>query len=80
MTKEDLIFWEKIGMSFLNSDNVLFKPINGEFIGKRSVWTKDRRAAWLENTDPENIKTYWCGKDADYTQTFELVEGESIPK
>ena len=80
MTREDALFWEKIGMSFLNNDNVLFIPLNGEFIGKRSVWTKDKKAMWLEETTPENIKTYWCGKDADYTQTFELVKGRSVPK
>lgn len=55
----------------LDSDNILWKYINEEWVGKRSVWTFDFRACWLEDTTIESIKTWWCdGKNADYTEIF----------
>jgi hypothetical protein len=39
-------------------------------IGKRSVWTLDWRSCWLEDTTKENVKTWWCGQDADYNEIF----------
>ena len=55
----------------LAPDNILWKYINGKWIGKRSVWTFDLRFCWLEDTTIENVKSWWCGgKDADYTVFF----------
>lgn len=56
---------------FLDGDNFVWKVINGEWIGKRSVWTFDFRACWLEDTVLENVKSWWCGGiDADYLEIF----------
>lgn len=33
--------------SFLDKKNILWRIVNNEWIGKRSVWTKDFRACWL---------------------------------
>lgn len=57
--------------SFLDSQNVLWKLIDNKLVGKRSVWTYDNRACWLEETTPENVKDWWCdGKSADYDELF----------
>ena len=58
---------------FLDKDNISWRLINNEWIGKRSVWTKDFRACWLEETTKENVKTWWLGKDADYQEIFKRV-------
>jgi len=56
---------------FLDSDNILWKLVGDNWIGKRSIWTKDNRCCWLEDTTLENIKSYWCGgENADYTEIF----------
>ena len=61
-------------ISYLNSENILWQIEGGEWIGKRSVWTHDFRACWLEHTSEENIKIYWCGgKDLDYKEIFKRV-------
>lgn len=57
--------------SMLDKNNIVWKLSNGEWIGKRSVWTFDFRACWLEDTTGDNVKSWWCGgKDADYTEVF----------
>ena len=62
---------EIFGTAYLDSDNILWKIIDDQLIGKRSVWTFDFRACWLEDTTIENVKSWWCGgKDSDYTETF----------
>lgn len=59
------------GGTFLDSENILWKFHNGEWIGKRSVWTFDFRASWLEDVKSEDIKSWWCGgPDADYNEIF----------
>ncbi len=58
----------------LDSDNILYKKINDEWIGKRSVWTFNYRSCWLEDTTQDNIKTFWCGKGSDYNEIFKLNE------
>ena len=58
---------------FLDKDNISWRLINNEWIGKRSVWTKDFRACWLEETTKENVKTWLLGKDADYQEIFKRV-------
>lgn len=61
---------ETFGGCYLDSNNISWKIINGEWIGKRSVWTYDYRACWLEDTEISNIKTWWCGKENDYKEIF----------
>ena len=58
------------GGSFHDANNIVWKVIDGNWIGKRSVWTKDFRTCWIEDTTIENVKTWWCGEDADYTEIF----------
>ena len=54
----------------LDENKISWRWVNGEWIGKRSVWTYDFKACWLEETTKENVKSWWCGKDADYTEIF----------
>jgi len=61
---------KNLNAPFLDSNNILWKTHNSEWIGKRSVWTFDFRACWLEDTDISNVKSWWCGKDADYNEIF----------
>lgn len=57
--------------TMLDGDNVVWKYSKGRWIGKRSVWTIDRRACWLEDTTESNVKNWWCGgREADYEETF----------
>ena len=56
--------------SFLDKDKILWRIINNEWIGKRSVWTVDWEACWLEDITLEDIKSWWCGKDSDYNEIF----------
>lgn len=44
--------------SFLDKNNIVWKVVNGEWIGKRSVWTFDFRSCWLEDTIIENVKSW----------------------
>lgn len=57
-------------ISYLDKDNIVWKIIDGKCLGKRSVWCYDYRACWLEDTTIENVKSWWCGKDADYNEIF----------
>ena len=59
---------------FLDKNNIFWKVVNNEWIGKRSVWTFDFRASWLEDTILENIKSWWCGKNSDYQEIFRSVK------
>lgn len=61
---------ESIGGRILDQNNISWKKGNGKWIGKRAVWTIDRRACWLEETTQENVKTWWHGQEADYNETF----------
>ena len=64
---------------FLDKNNIVWKLINDEWIGKRSVWTKDWRSCWIEDTTIDNVKTWWCGgKDADYTEVFKRTKPSSM--
>lgn len=56
--------------SFLDSNNIGWKIVDGNWIGKRTVWTFNNRGCWLEETTIENVKSWWCGKDADYNEIF----------
>ena len=57
--------------NFLDSNNILWKWVNDEWIGKRSVYTFDLRACWLEDTTIDKVRSFWCGgKDADYNEIY----------
>lgn len=58
------------GGCFLDKNNIKWKIIDGKWIGKRTVCTYDFTACWLEETTPDRIKSWWCGKDADYNEVF----------
>lgn len=55
---------------FLDKNNISWRWVDSEWIGKRSVWTFDFRACWLEETTLENVKSWWCGKEVDYNEIF----------
>ena len=62
---------EENKFTFLDSNNIVWKWIDGEWIGKRSVYTFDLRVCWLEDTTIDNVRSFWCGgKDADYNEIF----------
>lgn len=64
-------------ISLLDRNNILWKCVNDKWIGKRSVWTKDWRVCWLEDSSIDNVKSWWCGENADYTEVFNwLVYGK----
>lgn len=56
--------------SFLDANKVIWRILNNNWVGKRSVFTADGKVCWLEETKPENVKAYWCGNTADYKETF----------
>lgn len=58
------------GGSFLDKNNIVWKVVNNKWIGKRSVFTVGLRACWLEELNSEGVKSWWCGKDADYSEVF----------
>ena len=59
-----------VGGCMLDENNILWQLIDDKWVGKRSVWTFDFRSCWLEETTYENVKSWWCGKDADYAEIF----------
>jgi hypothetical protein len=62
---------DKQQAQYLDKDNFLFKYVGEKWIGKRSVWTFDRMACWLEDTTIDNVKKWWCGGElANYKETF----------
>lgn len=65
-----LLLYLKPKSCYLDENNIIWKHIDDKFIGKRSVWTNDFRACWLEDTTLDNIKSWWCGKDANYDEIF----------
>jgi hypothetical protein len=64
--------------SFLDANNIVWKSIDGKWIGKRSVWTLDFRGCWLEDTTIDNVKSWWCGKGANYTEVFKRSNPNNI--
>ena len=45
----------------------------GSGLEKRSVWTFDFRACWLEDTTIDNVKSWWCGGKMLITRKFSTV-------
>jgi len=68
-----ILYMLKTQGRFLDKDMILWKLQGDEIIGKRSVWTKDLRACWLEDTTLDNIKSWLCGETADYTEIFKIA-------
>ena len=59
----------------LDENNIIWKLIDNEWIGKRSVWTFDWKSCWLEETTIDNVKSWWCGgKSADYSEVFQRTD------
>lgn len=63
-------FSTELKPSFLDNKNILWKISNGEWIGKRSVYTKELRACWINDLRGESIRSWWCGKESDYEEVF----------
>ena len=61
---------QKSKPSYLDSNNVLWKVVNGVWVGKRSVQTKDLAVSWVDDINIEEIKKFLCGKYADYKEEF----------
>ena len=64
---------KEFGGCFLDGKNILWKHLDGNWIGKRSVFTFDYKNTWLENTTGENVKKWLHGEDADYTEIFDYI-------
>lgn len=62
---------------FLDKNNISWKWVDSEWIGKRSVWTFDFKAVWLEETTLENVKSWWCRKEANYNEIFKQEQNEN---
>ncbi len=56
--------------SFLDGNNILWKITENGWVGKRSVYTFNLQTLWLEDTNFEDIKTWWCGINSDYNEIF----------
>ncbi len=57
--------------TYLNKDNILYKLIAGEIVGKRAIQTNTLRHCWLEDINPgETIKSGY-NKNLDYCETFQ---------
>lgn len=60
-----------MGGSMLDSNNIVWKIVNNEWIGKRGVYTVDYRSCWLEDTASEKIRRWWNDNpNVDYSQIF----------
>jgi hypothetical protein len=54
-----------------DENDIVWKIIDGVWMGKRSVGTFDRRRCWLQDTTIDNIKTWGQNaKNADYSENF----------
>ena len=67
---EHILSQDPESYSYMDKNKIVWKIVYGEKIGKRSVWTFDNRACWLQDTTPENVKSWWCGENADYNEIF----------
>lgn len=59
------------GFCYLNIDEILYKSVDGEWIGKRCVTNFKFQSKWKEEVADEDVE-YWHkdGKDADYKEIF----------
>lgn len=59
------------GGCILDSDNILWKHIGEDIVGRRSVWTNKNRSIWLSDLqEGEEVKDWWSGVGADYNEQF----------
>lgn len=56
--------------AYQDENNIVWKLVDNLWVGKRSVWTHDFRAVWLEETTVDNVKSWWCGTCSDYKEVF----------
>jgi hypothetical protein len=54
----------------LDQNNILWRFVDGRYIGKRQVTIFGNGFCWLENTTKDNVKYWPHGEDADYSQIF----------
>ena len=54
---------DKSKYTFLDSNNILHKWVNDEFIGKPAVQTKDLTIKWFDEVNPEDIDTRYYNLD-----------------
>ena len=64
--------------SMLDNNNILWKIINNEWVGKRGVYTFNNSTCWLEDVKKENVKLWLCGKNADYNEIFHRAKLFSV--
>ena len=60
--------------SFLDSNNIVWKWINNEWIGKRAVQTFDLRTCWLEETSID--RALWAVLDNEWL--FDSIDESSL--
>ena len=62
---------KEVGGCFHDDKNILWKNINGEWIGKRGIYLKSLRVVWKEQiTENDEIYVMWHGEEADYEEEF----------
>ncbi len=55
----------------IDGDNILWKYVNDQWVGKRYVMTTKHRHIWLSELRPgEEIKSWVSGENADYEEVF----------
>ena len=53
-----LSFADTYGGIYLDCNNILYKKVNDEWIGKRSVYTHTLRAVWIDEATEEETRDY----------------------
>ncbi len=56
---------------------IIWKVIGTKIIGKRGVTTNDGKKCWLEDTTPEEVKSFWYGENADYFEEFNRTKNNN---
>ena len=54
---------KRIGGEYFDSDNILWKWVDGEFIGKYAVQTKNLTIKWLDDVRPDEIDERYYNLD-----------------
>ncbi len=64
------LFFESENVKILDKNNISWKKVNSEWLGKRCVAWKDGFAyGWLEDMPKDEKVKYWLhGKEADYNE------------
>ena len=65
------VITNELGGCFLDNKNILWKTIDGGWVGKRGIYLKSLRAVWKEEIkDNDEIYVIWHGENADYKEEF----------